>query len=52
MGNYLKEIIAVCATVITAFKLWLSGDGSTLMALFTLYGALFGYDMQAVQKKE
>jgi len=52
MGKYLKEIIAVCATVITALKLMLEGDGQTLIALFTLYGGLFGWDMAiGAQKK-
>jgi len=48
----LKEIIAICATAITALKLYLEGDGSTLIALFTLYGALFGWDMKAVVEKK
>jgi hypothetical protein len=51
--GYLKELIAVCATIITALKLWLEGDGQTLIALFTLYGALFGWDAKtALEKKE
>lgn len=49
--GYLKEIVAVCATLITGLKLWLEGDGQTLVALFTLYGALFGYDMKTVVEK-
>ncbi len=48
---YLKEIIAVCATLITGLKLWLEGDGQTLVALFTLYGALFGFDMRNAYEK-
>jgi len=52
MTEYLKEIIAVCATAITAYKLFTEGDGQTLIALFTLYGALFGWDMKTVIKKE
>lgn len=50
--SYLKEIIAVCATAITAFKIYHEGDGSTVLALFTLYGALFGWDMKQVVSKE
>jgi Ni,Fe-hydrogenase I cytochrome b subunit len=52
MGNYLKEIIAVCATIITGLKLYLEGDGTTLVALFTLYGALFGWDMGSITQKK
>jgi len=51
MANYLKEIIAICATCITGLKLYLEGDGSTLIALFTLYGALFGWDMKTATTK-
>ena len=48
---YLKELIAVCATIITGLKLYLEGDGQTLVALFTLYGALFGWDMKTITEK-
>lgn len=48
----LKELIAICATAITGLKLYLEGDGSTLIALFTLYGALFGWEMKQVTQKE
>jgi hypothetical protein len=43
--SYLKEMIALCATAITALQLYLYGDGQTITALFTLYGALFGVDV-------
>jgi hypothetical protein len=46
--GYLKEIVAVCATAITALQLYLHGDGQTITALFTLYGALFGVDVYGV----
>ena len=49
--SYLKEIIAICATAITALKIYLEGDGSTIIALFTLYGALFGWDMKQATTK-
>lgn len=43
--TYLKEIIVVCATAVAALQLYLYGDGQTVTALFTLYGALFGVDV-------
>ena len=50
--TYLKELIVVCATIITGLKIWLEGDGTTLMALFTLYGALFGFDLHMSHDKK
>lgn len=45
--KYLKLLVVGCATAITAFKLYLDGDGLTLTALFTLYGAILGSEFVA-----
>jgi hypothetical protein len=42
---YLREIIAICATAITGLLIYYNGDGVTLTALFTLYGALLGVEI-------
>lgn len=43
--DILKPLIACLATGVTIFQLYFYGDGTTVTALFSLYGILLGVEV-------
>lgn len=50
--NYLKHLIVACATGIGLFNLYMHGDGTTVTALFALYGTVLGVEVAKASQKE
>ena len=50
--GYLKHLVVGCGTAIALVQLYLYGDGATITALFTLYGAILGVEVAKTTKKE
>jgi len=43
--SYLKELLAVCSTVIALYQLYTSGDGTTMSAVIGFWGVLLGSEI-------
>jgi hypothetical protein len=44
--GYLKEILAICSTVIGLVQIWKDGDGTTMAAVIGFWGVLLGSEIQ------
>jgi len=49
--GYLKEILAVCSTVIALYQLYKNGDGATMTAVVGFWGVLLGHEITMAKLK-